>query len=83
MFKTMGFWGNYVGRVEGCFVVVFNGVDKSLSFPVLFARFFQAFLHNQNHVFLSVCGGFVPTINNPNKNNNELNKPILLLGGCV
>jgi|GEM_PF-3609322 len=71
------------GRLTETWRSRFYRVHKQVSFHTLFTRFIQDLTHNQNNGFTDVKKWFLPTINTPNKDNDYLNKPLLLVGGCV
>ena len=65
----------------GCSVL--GPVYKPFGFTAMRTHFFRALSHTINADFTPVLKEFLPIINTPNKDNNILNKPTLLLGGCV
>ncbi len=73
--------GNGLCRFFGC--CVFSGVDNQGVFTQLFTQVLRVFFHRVFNTLLPVIEEILPTINKAYKDNNELNKPILLLGGCV
>lgn len=58
-------------------------VYKNAVFTHVYMVVFQSFTHTINVDFRGVNFDLLPTINTPYKDNNKLNIPILLLGGCV
>lgn len=95
MFNFIDFgWGNGVGNlrkkseeiatftyISRCSILCL--VDKTLGFYQSLSQLFHTFFLNLNPVFISINCLFLPTINSTYKDNNELNKLILLPGGCV
>ena len=65
------------------FGVVNSVVDKLCGFTAYTPQVIRLFLHTGFTVFTSVPGRFLPIIHTTNNDNNYLNIPILLSGGCV
>jgi hypothetical protein len=87
-------WGNAVGEVgRACSKTgglatssrcsILRPVDISGGFTPSFSHVFRMFFHTLQSIFTFVIYLFLPTINTPNKDNNKLNKLILLTGGLV
>lgn len=82
--ENMWFGGGLVVvQTAGFICSVFCPVEKPGGFTTQNPQIFRPFFHGFFGRFVSVWRDFLPAFNNPNKNNNKLIKPILLLGGCV
>ena len=93
--RKLGFgWGNIV-ECGGTYCVqtpvlsstkqcsVFCLVYKRLGFPTLPSQLLLNLFHSIKQTFIPVNFRLLPIINKTYKNNNELNKFILLPGGCL
>lgn len=90
-------WGNGVdGRAAACAQTCYlptarrpesritpRHVDNPGVYTLIVTHLFRVVFHVTESLSLSIGGSFLPTINTPNKDNNNLIKPILLLGGCA
>lgn len=87
-------WGGFVdSSVRGCgqssglstyvSCCILGLVNKGCGFTHSFAQTFLLFIHSFLQTFTSVMWQLLLTINRTYNYNNNLNKPILLPGGCV